>query len=124
MSQSQQGPWRVFLSHTSELRAYPSGGSYVDKAERAVIASGHVPVDMHDFPSIDEVPAQVCIDRVNGCDVYVGVYGTRWAITWARCCRVFRRRGARRLVVPCSTNEPRCRHVERVPRRGRPGSER
>jgi hypothetical protein len=76
---SAPGPsWRVFLSHTSELRQYPSGGSYIDKAERAVIAAGHVVVDMHDFPSIDEAPAQVCIDRVKSCDVYVGIYGTRW----------------------------------------------
>lgn len=73
-----QGPWRVFLSHTSELRQYPSGGSYIDKAERAIFAAGHVVVDMRDFPSIDQAPAQVCIDRVNGCDVYVGIYGTRW----------------------------------------------
>ena len=73
-----QGPWRVFLSHTSELRQYPSGGSYIDKAERAISAAGHVVVDMRDFPSIDQAPAQVCIDRVNGCDVYVGIYGTRW----------------------------------------------
>ncbi|MFM7547342.1 MAG: DUF4062 domain-containing protein, partial [Cyanobacteriota bacterium] len=72
------GPWRVFLSHTSELRQYPSGGSYIDKAERAISAAGHVVVDMRDFPSIDEAPAQVCIDRVKGCDVYVGIYGTRW----------------------------------------------
>ncbi len=47
-------PWRVFLSHTSELRQHPGPGqSYVDRAERAVIASGHTPVDMIDFASLD-----------------------------------------------------------------------
>lgn len=72
------GPWRVFLSHTSELRQYPTAGSYIDKAERAVSAAEHAIVDMADFPSIDEAPATVCIERVQGCDVYVGVFGTRY----------------------------------------------
>jgi hypothetical protein len=72
------GPWRVFLSHTSELRQFPASGSYIDKAERAVSASGHAIVDMADFPSIDEAPAQVCIERVRGCDVFVGIFGMRY----------------------------------------------
>jgi len=72
------GPWRVFLSHTSELRQYPAAASYIDKAERAVSAEEHVIVDMADFPSIDEAPATVCIERVQGCDVYVGIFGTRY----------------------------------------------
>ncbi|MDM7937817.1 MAG: DUF4062 domain-containing protein [Cyanobium sp. CZS 48M] len=75
----------MFLSHTSELRLYPSGGSYVSKAERAVSACGHVVVDMADFPSIDQAPAAVCTERVGGskrqqgCDVYVGIFGTRYS---------------------------------------------
>ena len=72
------GPWRVFLSHTSELRQYPAAGSYIDKAERAVSACSHAIVDMADFPSIDEAPATVCIERVQGCDVYVGIFGTQY----------------------------------------------
>ena len=72
------GGWRVFLSHTSELREFPRGASYVDAAERAVSAAGHVIVDMADFPAVDQVPAQLCADRVRGCDVYVGVLGTRY----------------------------------------------
>jgi hypothetical protein len=71
-------PWRVFISHTSELREFPKGGSYIDKAERAVSASGHAIVEMDDFPSSDRTPAQVCIDRVQGCDVYLGVFGMRY----------------------------------------------
>jgi tetratricopeptide (TPR) repeat protein len=68
----------VFVSHTSELRDYPPGNSYVGAAERAVSACGHVIVDMADFPAADQLPAQLCIDRVRECDVYVGVLGTRY----------------------------------------------
>ena len=46
--------------------------------ERAVSAAGHVIVDMADFPAADQVPAQLCAERVRGCDVYVGVLGTRY----------------------------------------------
>jgi hypothetical protein len=70
--------WRVFISHTSELRDYPDGQSYVAEVERAVSAAGHVIVDMADFPAADQSAAQVCMDRVRGCDVYVGVLGTRY----------------------------------------------
>jgi hypothetical protein len=72
------GPWRVFLSHTSELREFPSGGSYIDKAERAVSAAGHAIVDMADFAAIDQAPAAVCEQRVRNCDVLVGIYGLRY----------------------------------------------
>src|SRR5215472_11394621 len=70
--------WRVFLSHTSELREFPPGNSYVAAVERAISATGHVIVDMADFPAADQPPAQLCIDLVRGCDVYVGVLGTRY----------------------------------------------
>jgi hypothetical protein len=70
--------WRVFLSHTSELRDFPPGTSYVAAAERAVTAAGHVIVDMADFPAASQPAAQVCADRVRGCEVYVGVLGTRY----------------------------------------------
>jgi hypothetical protein len=72
------GPWRVFLSHTSELRQYPQAGSYIAKAERAVSAAGHAIVDMADFPAIDQAPAAVCEQRVRNCDVLVGIYGLRY----------------------------------------------
>jgi Domain of unknown function (DUF4062) len=71
------GGWRVFLSHTSELREFPRGASYV-AAERAVSAAGHVIVDMADFPAADLPAAQLCADRVRECDVYVGILGTRY----------------------------------------------
>ena len=70
--------WRIFVSHTSELRDYPPGNSYVAATERAISAAGHVIVDMADFPAADHPPAQLCMDRVRGCQVYVGVLGTRY----------------------------------------------
>jgi len=51
---------RVFISHTSELRDFPKGGSYVAAVERAVSACGHVIVDMKDFPAADQAPAELC----------------------------------------------------------------
>ncbi len=46
--------------------------------ERAISAEGHVIVDMADFPAADQPPARLCMDRVRGCQVYVGVLGTRY----------------------------------------------
>ena len=70
--------WRVFISHTSELRDFPKATSYVAAVERAIIAAGHVPVDMTDFPAADQAPADLCIERVRSCDVYLGILGTRY----------------------------------------------
>src|SRR5215213_6276517 len=70
--------WRVFISHTAELRNFPAKSSYVAEVERAVTATGHVVVDMRDFPAADQPAAQMCVERVRGCDVYVGVLGTRY----------------------------------------------
>ena len=42
------------------------------------MAAGHVIVDMADFPATDQAPAQLCAERVRGCEVYVGVLGTRY----------------------------------------------
>jgi hypothetical protein len=52
--------------------------SYVATVERAISAAGHVIVDMADFAAADQAPARVCAERVCGCDVYVGVLGTRY----------------------------------------------
>jgi hypothetical protein len=62
--------WRVFVSHTSELRDFPAGGgAYVAAVERAIMACGHVVVDMAGFPAADQVPAEMCRERVRGCEV-------------------------------------------------------
>ena len=71
-------PWLVFLSHTSELRDYPRDNSYIDCAERAVIAAGHAVRDMAYFPAADQAPASVCEQRVAESDVYLGIYGMRY----------------------------------------------
>ena len=68
----------MFISHTSELREFPTGRSYVAAVERAVSAAGHVIVDMRDFPAADQAPAELCVELVRGCEVYVGVLGTRY----------------------------------------------
>ena len=68
----------MFVSHTSELREFPAEGSYVAAVERAISACGHVVVDMADFPAADQIPAQLCRERVRGCEVYVGVLGIRY----------------------------------------------
>jgi hypothetical protein len=75
---SVSGRWRVFISHTSELRDFPRDRSYVAAVERAISAAGHVVVDMADFPATDQPVAQVCADRVRACEVYVGLLGTRY----------------------------------------------
>ena len=68
----------MFVSHTSELRDFPAGRSYVAAVERAVSACGHVIVNMADFPAADQPAAELCAERVRGCHVYVGVLGTRY----------------------------------------------
>ncbi len=46
--------------------------------ERAISAAGHVIVEMADFAAAGQAPARVCAEMVRGCDVYVGVLGTRY----------------------------------------------
>jgi hypothetical protein len=72
------GGWRIFISHTGELRDFPRESSYVAEVERAIAAAGHVVVDMRDFPAADQTPSELCAERVRSCDVYVGLLGTRY----------------------------------------------
>ncbi|MFE7723306.1 tetratricopeptide repeat protein [Nocardia rhizosphaerihabitans] len=71
-------PWRIFLSHTGDLRIRPPGRSWIDAAEDAVKRMRHAPVDMRYFTADTRPSAALCAELVGACDIYVGIIGQRY----------------------------------------------
>lgn len=68
---------RVFLSYTNDLDEYPTAGSYVTAAERAIGVSGHAAYKMRDFPATPTSPDRTSVDFLAACDIFVVVLGPR-----------------------------------------------
>src|SRR5690349_5818977 len=71
-------PRRVFLSHTSDLAAFPPDHSYVQAAIDAVSLAGDAVSDMAFFTAREHQPAAFCCERVRESDVYIGLIGFRY----------------------------------------------
>jgi Domain of unknown function (DUF4062) len=69
---------QVFVSHTSDLSAYPRGRSNVRGALDAVLRAGSAAVDMRYFAAREGQPAEYCRQRVRECDVYLALIGLRY----------------------------------------------
>jgi len=69
---------QVFLSHASDMAAFPEGRSFVRAVLDGVARAGMAPVDMGYFGARDGQPAEYCRERVRRCEVYLAVLGFRY----------------------------------------------
>ena len=64
---------RVFLSST-----YEDLKGYREVATKAIQRFGWLTVEMEDFLSQDQRPKELCLDTVEHCDIYVGLFAHRY----------------------------------------------
>jgi tetratricopeptide (TPR) repeat protein len=69
---------QVFVSHTSDMEAFPVGRSFVQAVLDGVGRAGMAAVDMRYFAARDGMPIDYCRQRVRECEVYVAVIGFRY----------------------------------------------
>ncbi|WP_308301341.1 DUF4062 domain-containing protein [Frankia sp. Mgl5] len=72
------GRGTVFISHTSDMAAFPRDRSFVQAAVEAVLRAEARPVDMAQFAARGQPPAEYCQQQVRKCDVYLAVVGFRY----------------------------------------------
>jgi hypothetical protein len=69
---------QVFVSHTSDMAAFPVGRSFVQAALDGIGRTGLAAVDMRYFTARDGAPADYCCQRVRECEIYVALIGFRY----------------------------------------------
>lgn len=71
---------KVFISHTSELRDFPSkpGPSLYEQAENAVTRLGYAVFAQDYFPASALPAAEECESRIADCDYVVFIIGFKW----------------------------------------------
>jgi tetratricopeptide (TPR) repeat protein len=69
---------QVFVSHTSDMAAFPVGRSFVQAVLDGVGRAGMAAVDMRYFAAREGAPVDYCRQRVRECEIYVAVIGFRY----------------------------------------------